>query len=229
VLNDEAVVQPSLTVEKGGFSLNTWGNYNLTDGYGADQETDFGEIDLTIAYSCDVGPFSVGAGYIEYLFPHQAGEAGIVQETAEDGTIVDVPVSKALEGTKEVYASVSYNDLPVTPALNVYYDIDAIEGFYANLSLGYEAELGESLALGLSGSIGFANSDYNEGYFGVDDDALNDANLGATLSYAVSKDLSLVPGVTYTWFLDSDIETAAEGIYQDKDQVVGSLKASYTF
>ena len=84
-------------------------------------------------------------------------------------------------------------------------------------------------ALNASASVGYASADYNSFYFGTDDDALNDANIGLTVPFTVTESLTITPGVQYTWLLDNDIEDGAEGLYKDTEQVVGSIKASYAF
>jgi hypothetical protein len=53
------VVQPSVTVGTGGFSVNWWGNMNENTG-------NLDEVDLTIDYSTDLGPLAVSVGNILY-------------------------------------------------------------------------------------------------------------------------------------------------------------------
>jgi hypothetical protein len=214
VLNDEAVLQPALTVTKGGFMVNAWGNYNLTDAATGDSG-EYSEIDLTVAYSRSLGPLSLGVGAIEYLFPHQT-------LIASDGS------GTAYPGTREVYLSASCSCGPVTPALTVYYDYDEAESFYGLFALSYGKDLAESLKLGLSGSIGYAAADYNSFYFGVDSAAFNDANLGASLTWSPCKSFSVVPAYQYTMLVDSDIEDGAASLYKDKDQSIVSIKAVFT-
>lgn len=204
VLNDEAVVQPSLTVTKGGFSLNTWANYSLTDN--VTEDSDFNEVDLTVSYDFTVGPASYSVGLVEYLFPNTT-----------------------FSGTREVYVGASLDNLPVTPAATVYYDFDEADGAYVTVSLGYSHAVSEALSLDVSGSIGYGFSDYNEFYFGVADDALNDGNVTLSLSYAVNDSWSISPAVTYSALLDDDIKDASKELYFDDSQVVGSLTASCAF
>lgn len=214
VLNDEAVLQPALTVTKGGFLVSTWGNYNLTDAATGDSG-EYSEIDLTVAYTRSFGPLSLGLGSIEYLFPHQT-------LVASDGT------GSAYPGTREVYLSAGCACGPVSPALTVYYDYDEAESFYGLFSLSYGASLCESLKLGVSGSVGYGAADYNEFYFGVSNDAFNDANVGASLTWSPCKCLSIVPAYQYTALLDSDIKDGAAALYKDTDQQVVSIKAVFT-
>lgn len=199
VLNDEAVVQPALNVVSGGFGVNVWGNYNTTDN--VTEDPDFSEIDLTVSYGGKLGPVGYGVGVIEYLFPNTA-----------------------YSGTREIYASLSLPDAPVIPTLGVYRDIDEADGFYATLGLSKSMALGDKATLGLSVSLGAGDEDYNTFYFGVDDAALNDANVSASVSFALTDTVTLTPGVQYTWLLDSDIEDGAKALYLDDETFVASLK-----
>lgn len=213
VLNDEAVFQPALNMTKGGLGLNVWGNFNLTDA--ASDDPEFSEIDLTLSYGGKVGSVGYGVGVIEYLFPNT--------------TVTTDAGSSALPGTRELYVSLSLPDLPIVPAVSVYRDVDEADGTYASFSAGYCKSLADKLCLGLSASIGMADADYDRFYFGVDEAALNDANVGATLSYALLSNLTVTPGVQYTWLLDGDIKDGAEGLYKDTSEFVGSLKLNYVF
>lgn len=213
VLNDEAVFQPALNLSKGGFGLNVWGNYNLTDAVADAGECS--EIDLTASYGGKVGPLQYGLGVIEYSFPNQ--------------TLVSGSNSVAYPGTREVYVSLSLPDLPVVPSLSVYRDIDEGECFYGSIGLGYSREIMAKTTLGLTASLGMGDSDYDRFYFGVDKAKIGDANVGATLTYEVTPNLTLVPGIQYTWLPDDDIREAAGAVYKDDSALVGSLKANYVF
>ncbi len=205
VMNDEVVLQPSITLGKGAFTINTWGNMNLTDAVTEDAP-DFSELDLTFGYSKTVGTVALGAGLIEYSFPNTT-----------------------FANTREVYGSIGLPTLPVVPSLSVYYDFDEADGVYGLLSLGYSRSLMEKATLALFASLGAATAEYNSFYFGVDESALNDLNVGATLSIPVTKSLTITPGVQFTTLPDDEIKRAAGGLYKDKELLAGSLKASYVF
>ena len=61
VLNDESVLDPSLTTTFGDWSFNTWGSFDLTDNH--KKEGEFAEIDLTLSYAVPLdGPVGVELG-----------------------------------------------------------------------------------------------------------------------------------------------------------------------
>ena len=211
-LSDRPVVQPSLTAAKSGFALNTWANYNLDGTY----QGDFSEVDLTASYSKSVGPVALGAGVVQYLFPNQT----LAVEDGED---------TAYPSTAEVYASAGLPDAPLAPALTVYYDVDEIDGFYGQVAVGHTFEMSDQVALAASASLGAADADYNAGYFGLDDAALNDLVVGLALPVAVRDNLTIKPAISYVYLPDSDIADAAEAVYGEDDRWVGSVAASYVF
>lgn len=211
-LNDKMVAQPSLTASKAGFALNAWANYNVDGAY----EGEFSEVDLTASYSKTLGPVALGAGIVQYLFPNQTLAVADGEDVASPGTV-------------EAYASAGLPDVPLAPTLTVYRDVDEIDGTYGMLGVGHSFELTEMASLALSASLGAADADYNAGYFGVDDAALNDLTVGAALPIAVLENLTVKPAISYVYLPDSDIRDAAEAVYGEDDAVVGSLTASYAF
>ena len=211
-LNDEMAAQPSLTASKAGFALNAWANYNVA----GTCEGEFSEVDLTASYAKTLGPVALGAGIVQYTFPNQT-------LAVEDGEDVAYP------GTVEVYASAGLPGVPLAPTLTVYRDVDEIDGTYGMLAVGHSFALTETAALALSASLGAGDADYNAGYFGVDDAALNDLALGAALPIAVLENLTVKPAICYVYLPDSDVRGAAEALYGEDDAVVGSLTASYAF
>jgi len=226
VLNDEPVLQPSLTVSKYGFSLNTWANYNLGGGYynsyAKDNQNDFSEVDLTASYATTVGPtnfpVSVGGGFIQYVFPNQTLPLGT------NG------LGKAYPGTHEVYASVGLPSLPLAPTLQVNYDFDAADGFYANLAISQSFEIVKDKAsLVASASLGAGSAEYNSYYFGASKTALNDGIIGLALPVTLPAGWTLKPAVQYVCLPDSTIRADADALYGHKDRFVGSVTLSYGF
>ncbi len=216
VLNEEAVVQPSLTVTKGGFSINWWGNFNLTDDI-TGEEYEFSEHDISAWYNwvCPKTEVSLTGGLVQYDFPNQSlvdgeGNVSLVNDTHEAFVIVGLPIL-------------------LSPTASAYYDFKEAEGFYYNLAVSHSLELSDKVSATLGASAGYGSEDYNAFYFGVAEDEFNDANFTLTVPIAVNDTLTVTPGVQYTMLINSDIEDAAEGLYKDTEQVVGSLKASIAF
>lgn len=187
ILTDEQVLQPSLTVARKGLSLNLWANTDLTDINGTSGEIN--ELDYTIDYSFSRDKADFSVGLIQYTFPHTG-----------------------FEPTTEIYASAGLSVL-LSPTVSVYYDVDEVGGLYGTFGVSHSIPLGEvvkgiSPSLDLSGSIGYATSDWNEGYYGVSSSGLVDLLLTASLSVPIDEYLSLAPFVSFSQVLDSDLERA---------------------
>ena len=220
VYNDEPVFEPSLTVStKYGLSFNTWANFNLTDSLGKDSEKEFNEVDLTVSYDVPVEVLDLTVGAVEYTYPHQT-----IQN--DDGSV------RATPGTREVFVTVGKEDLPLSPSASVYYDFDEVNGFYGLVSVSQGFEVTKELSVDATLSLGAANTDYNETYFGVDDNALNDGNVKVGASYTFSESISLGGYVMYTYLLDSSIRDAAkdnDAYFNKGDILSGGVSLGYNF
>jgi hypothetical protein len=218
VLNDEAVLQPSLTVGKGGFAINWWGNLNLTDNVTGD-EFEFSEHDIGISYStvCEITGANLTAGVVNYDFPNQTFV------TSEGNTSL-------YEDTVEAYIAAAFSDVLLAPALTVYYDFKEADGFYGSLAISHGLEISEEASLVLGASIGASDSDWGSFYYGDVDANFTDYSVSATLPYALNDSWTITPGIAYASLLnDAEDAVDASGAYFDTDEVIGSLKASYAF
>jgi hypothetical protein len=216
-INDDWVFQPSLTVGYKGFSFNLWGNMDITN-FGEKYCTytkncdsragQFTEIDLTIDYSHSFDKFTLNVGLIDYLYPNW--------DNASD--------------TQEVYLGGSF-DVILQPSLTVSYDFNALDGFYLNFGIGHSFSFTDSLGLDLISSVGYGDSNYNSGNFGSDKSAFVDFNIGVTLPYNVTKHITIIPMLTLTTLLDSDIKDSIKNnpYGNDATYVYGGVNVSFSF
>ena len=217
VLNDEGVVQPSATISKGGFSLNYWQNFALTDQSTGD-EFEFTEHDITVSYSfaCPLTKADVTFGVVNYDFPNPA------DAETEPALIAD---------TREAFVTFGWS-CPANPTLAIYYDFKEADGFYANLGIGHSIGLNDQISLDLGANAGWADSDWNTYYFPSEteqDEEFVDANFTVALPIALNDSWTITTAAQYMMLIDNDIEDSADVAYLDKEQLVGSVKASYTF
>lgn len=220
VYNDEPVFEPSLTVSTAyGLSFNTWANFNLTDNLGKDSEKEFNEVDLAVSYDLPVNMLDLAVGICEYTYPHQT-----IQD--EEGN------SRVTPGTREVYVTAGKEDLPFSPSASLYYDCDEVNGFYGMVSLSHALEITKEFSIEAMVSVGAANADYNEAYFGMDDNALNDGNAKVGAEYALNESISFGGYIMYTYLLDSSIRDAAkdtEAYFNKGDILSGGISLGYSF
>jgi hypothetical protein len=196
-INDDAVLQPAFGATYKGLTASVWGNLDLTDDSqtAPDNAGEFSEFDYTLDYSFDLPEidwlsFSVGAIY--YRFPN-------------------TPYSP----TTELYSGVSLSSVPLAPSIKLYRDVDEIDGSYVQLGLGHTfekvVEWNEKCYCGLQlgASLGWGDAAYNDGYFGVDKDRLNDMTLSGGLCVQIY-DWMIKPSLNYATILDDDIRSGRE-------------------
>lgn len=128
-------IQPSTEISVGNFTVGAW--YSV--GLGADSDVQADEVDLYAGYSVPLdGPISLDLGITYYHYP----QSGAVFET-EGGSA----------GSYEVYGSVGFSDIALSPSASVYYDF-TLESLTLEGSLGHSFDLsrpGWSTDLGLTG------------------------------------------------------------------------------
>ncbi len=139
---DGAVWQPSVTASNdSGFAINVWGNLDIDDAN--DMSGEFNEIDLTASYGFGSDAVSAEVGFIEYLFPNTS-----------------------FAGTREVYLSLGF-DVTASPSISVYYDIDEVKDFYANVGVSFGGDVSDALAWSVDVSAGYAGDDFAAAYGGA--------------------------------------------------------------
>lgn len=223
VLNDETVLQPSLTVNlPRGLQVAVFGNMDQTDNRGTQGE--FDEIDVQVSYALPLGEKS----------PIQAVIGTVLYALTKEGDFVDPATGVLLKedaDTSELFVSLSAA-CPLQPTLCVNYDYDRADGAYVSLGVSHEVKATEKLSLKAMASVGAADSKLNRYYFGLDDDTMDDANVGLSATLSVNEAVSLGARVAYTWLLDGDLEDAADanpGYFNDGPIVYGGVSATWAF
>ena len=200
--NDGIVVQPSMEVTSGGFTFNVWGNVDVDD-YDDTLETgDFSEVDLAASYTYSIGSVEASVGVIEYLFP--AGGASTTEIFASAGMDIGAGFSTGVE---------------------LYYDFDQVDDFYAVLSVGYAYDFSDKLGMELGVSASYAGEDFAMTYAEGTEAGLFNYNLSASLSYAVTEEFGVGLSLNYSDSLDDDVlpDEAVDAKFY------GGLSLSYSF
>lgn len=199
-VNDDPVFQPAVTLAAEGLSFNIWGNMDTTDwgekhgGYG-DKNSDFTEVDYSAGYERSIGPVKIGAGFINYTFPHTG-----------------------VASTAEVYGKIGAN-VWAAPTLTCFVDEGVAEGAnYLSLDLGQSWELVKlgSLALGLDAAahLAWANEKFNRAYYGLSGDGFNDWSAGIALPLKLPYGFTFKPLYQHSELLQTDcrdLVTADDG------------------
>jgi len=199
------VVQPNFGIGfANGLSLGVWADYIVEDDLRGGSLVN--EVDYTLDYSLERGPVGFSVGYIFYDFPG----------TPDGGN------------TEELYAGVSLNTV-LSPTLTVYRDVDAIDGTYVVFQMEHSMELTDKTDLSFGGTLAWGSASYHEGYFGVKESSLSDYSLTASLSYALTKTITITPIISYTAFADKDIENAADAVYEEEKNISAGVNVGYSF
>lgn len=209
-LNNSSVFQPGVGVTYGGFTGSVWGSLDMTASN--DNRYDFTEYDFSIDYSAEVpGVDGVGfsVGSILYRFP-----------------------SVTPSSTTEVYWGFNF-DLPLSPSVTVYHDVDQADGTYVAFGVGHSFEeifhLSPEMPVGMEigASVGWADSDYNAFYWGVEESKLNDLTLSVSFPVEIAG-WTVAPSVNYVTLLNSDIRQS--DVYAKKsDYVFAGISLSKSF
>jgi hypothetical protein len=203
-INEDPVIQPSLNISGSGFSLNVWGNIDTTDwgenegGYG-EESGNITEIDYTAFYEHSIGPVSLSAGFISYTFPNIG-----------------------LDSTLEVFAGLGL-DVPLSPAIKSCWDEDMAWGAnYLSLDVGHSFSLWQSgeraLGLDLFAATAYANREFNEAYYGIENEGWHDWSAGLSLPLSLKFGISITPGYFHSSILSDDIKKVIEDSWDRKTE-----------
>ncbi|MDP2647240.1 MAG: hypothetical protein Q8P24_20090 [Desulfobacterales bacterium] len=197
--NDGLVVQPSVAVSHKGFGINVWGNIDVGDYNDTLKSGEFSEVDFTLSYGFNIKGIDVSLGYIEYLFPNGA------------------------EGTKEVFGTLGYNIYKgLSASFGFYYDVDEIDSYYTNFSLGYNLPIGKKFSLNFGALAGYAGKDFAIAYGGIDG-GFYEYTFSVRGNYSITKAFSIYASLLHTESFDKEVLPD-----QDVD-FYGGAGISYTF
>ena len=186
-LVDDWVLQPGASIGYKGITASFWGNLDLTDENG--NQGEFSEIDLTLDYSGQVPGIdlvSYSLGVINYDFP-----------------------ASGADDTWELYWGFGL-DVPASPSVTVYHDVDEVDGTYVSFGVGhsfenlFEIDSGVGVGLDLGASIGWGSASYNKFYWGPNKSELNDLVLSAALPFEVAG-FTITPKANYITLMGEDI------------------------
>jgi hypothetical protein len=174
-LTNKPVFEPDLylTIPAGNASitLGGWANIDLgkyddlandISESGGSSSFNFAEFDWWGELSYPVGKATLTGGVTGYIYPNDA--------TAPNGFGL---ITKDFN-TVEVYGKAAL-DVPLSPKLSIYYDVDKVKGAYFEGSVGHALQVSEKVAINLGATAGF-----NSGQGVSDDPSFNFADDGFT-------------------------------------------------
>lgn len=212
IINDDPCFQPSLTLSRADFSLNTWGSWDIEPDSNSPRRT---RVDLTADYTTILGKHIFGAGIIGYFYQ-------------------DKPTAHAQE-TAELFLEYAFNTR-LLPSITFYYDIDEINAYYGLISLYHGIELiKDSAVLDIQLSVGGGSEKYADALwnFGVDADdkeifepdgeTLMDLTINVSLPIFLRRNIELVPSVQYMKILNPEAADTAQNTGNDTDKLAFAI------
>lgn len=199
VLSDRAALFPEVEVSTGfGLRAGLFGVLDLTADRG--RRHAFSEVAGVLAYALPpAGPVRTEIGYAPTYFPD-------ADDTAEHEAFL--------------YAAL---DLPLTPALSAYVDIEDASAAYASLGIGRAWPVARDVELDLGLSLGAATAAYNRDVYEVDRTALNDLTLTAELSFTITEYLTLSVTGRAMRLPDGEVRRGARETQSDDRAVAGGF------
>jgi len=209
-INDDYAFQTGLSATYKHLTASVWGNLDLTEIN--NNRGEFTEWDYSLDYSDSIGKdgkIGYSVGIINYHFPGVVGD------------------------TTEFYWGLSL-DVPLSPSLTVYHDIDNVEGTYACLGLSHAIEnitkSGKNFTvdLELGASLGWGNSSYNRAYWSVDESKLNDLAFSLALPVELGGGWTVTPSFNYVTLVNDDIRDS-DAFGTDSDFFFTGISISKSF
>ena len=187
LINDDGAIQPGIELSFDKLTLGIWGNVDITD-Y-SDNEWEFTEYDYYADYTTTITDgIDLSLGVINYYFP-------------------------SIDQTTELYAGVTFTEVPLSPSITWYNDVDSVEGSYISFGVGHTvdeiASLDEStpIAMEIGASLGWGSKSYNKYYWGgpADSSSLNDLTLSVAFPFSLGS-WTVTPSANYVTLVDSDVK-----------------------
>jgi outer membrane scaffolding protein for murein synthesis (MipA/OmpV family) len=216
VLNNDFVIQPQLTVEQYGVSLNLWGNYDLGNNW-LGVSSDFSEFNLSLAYTLplDINDIAIDLGIIGYHYPANGSGVG--------------PVGINKQSTTELFAKATVLSIKdyVIPSVTFFGDIDEANGVYILFDVVAPYQISDYLWVEGGVSAGWGNTSYNDYYwFGAHDSGWNDYNFYGNVSYEIMENVTAAVNLTYTLLEGGSISTNP---YEANEKFYGGVNIAYDF
>lgn len=204
------VLQPSMTVAYNGFSANLWGNLD-TNSYTTNTNS-WTETDMTLSYGRSLGMVDLSGGYIYYGLDGAAD-------------------------SQEIYLSAALNTV-LTPTLTIYRDYDSFPGWYITLGISHSVPIKDDIALDLGAQIGYLAADEASSYGVVTNgtqsttdaySAFHDGLLTASVTFPVSKYVSITPKLNYSFPLTGKASDLIEVTSLGYNGTMGSGNDSFLY
>ena len=215
VINDEAVLQPSVTYAIDAFSVNLWGSWDITK---TDDPPLHSRWDAVADYTMEDDFQVIMIGFGAHLHRDEG--------------------SAPAENTCELFAAYTLNG-PLMPTITLYYDIGEINALYGTVGFSHSLYIGADHYLDLAARLGAGDAEYVEYWFSLpanettgsdvfvpEDAAGLDFTVSAGLDLPVWDNVCLTPRIEYMRLMNSELRGALDAADLDASHVILSLTLS---
>lgn len=191
--NADPVVVSDVRVDHKNFGLELKGIMDTTN-YN-DNSWEFTKIELQFDYTFHFNKLATQVGLVYFTYPSSNGRS---EKSTEEAFI------------KSSY-DVGYN---LTPYVKMSYDLDEANGLYTEVGAEHVLDISDKVKFGpitstkvkSHASIGYASNNYNDYYFGHDDNNFDIAKIGTGVEFGIGKMWTVTPDVEYYYMLDKTID-----------------------
>ena len=204
---DSLVIFPSLTVGYKGFDLNVWVDFDTH--YKGTGTHELLETDWVLTYSNNWEILSFTFGWIDY----DVDASGLV--AAGRG---NTPVATGLDA-QEVFLSLGV-DIPLSPTLGVYREIQNGPAWYFKFDLSHSFEFENGWSLDLGAWVGYNDNET------ADYRSWHDGTVWAGLNIPLNEYFTVTPAVNYTFPLSKGADTLLQATSfdgKDSQHVYGGI------
>jgi hypothetical protein len=233
-LTNKPVAQPDLYVTfpagAASITLGGWANIDLgkyddpnddISESGGSSAFNFAEFDPWAEISYPVGKATLTGGVTAYIYPNE-DTAPLFALTSDFNTV-------------EVYGKVAF-DVPLSPKIAAWYDVDKIKGLYAEASISHSVPLGASHSLALGALAGFnagQDADFDENgvpqaeFFNFADNGFTHLDLSAGVPIAAGS-FSITPAFHFVVNGDDNTKVTSPSNLDKDVKVWGGVTISWS-
>ena len=197
--DDNGVLEPSVGITSGSFSVNLWANYDL-------DTKEANETDLTLSYARESGAYSYEAGYIYYAID---GEDNDTQEL-----YLSLTYDTLLSPTVTLYYDIDAGD-------GAFLTASASHSIPLNVGNNLELEFGASISANIDNDVMSIDTN-GDGKVDSFTDLYN-GEVSASVSIPLNNGITITPKAAYTTALSNDAEDAIKGLGVSSSDRVSSI------
>ncbi|MGH8285040.1 MAG: hypothetical protein ACRETT_04665 [Steroidobacteraceae bacterium] len=222
-LSNRPVWQPDVWLSTHGVTFTVWANNEFQEDSGGSDYTSGGarsgntEIDYSVDYSWAMRGVESKLGVVRWTYNED--NTGVLGPYAPEDLPAGFRNGPDLDST-EIYASLTWSNVALSPNLSLFYDIDLYRGLFGWVGVSHDVPVG-SRSLTLGGLTGFSFGESNTGSTDLPlhaKEGFTHVDLSASMAFEAGS-VSVLPNVHVQFNID-DATKATSATAFDEDWVV---------